>query len=43
MPKYDLLNTNCVPGKSPTTNKKVSKNAWFMCKQNPFINTINLK
>jgi len=39
---YDLLNTNCVPGKSQMTNKKVSKNAWFMCKQNPFINIVDL-
>ena len=35
---FDLVNTNCVPGKPRIRNGKISRNAWFMCKQNPFIN-----
>lgn len=35
---YNLLNTNCVPGKPQYINGGISKNAWFMCQQNPYIN-----
>ena len=32
---YNLLNTNCVPGKEPS--KGNLKNAWIYCQQNPYI------